>query len=356
MAGANGEQVAVEVYYHPGHEYNVDKMVKSVKHSLTYYSTNFGPYPHRQARIIEFPRYASFAQAFPGTMPYSESIGFIADLREEDAIDGVYYVVAHEMAHQWWAHQVIGAMTQGATMMSETFAQYSALMVMEEAYGRDKMKQFLEYEMDRYLRGRSGEREGEQPLLYNENQAYIHYNKGSVIMYALREYIGEDSLNQALRNYLEAVAYQEAPYTTSLECLEYIKAATPDSLQYMIEDMFETITLYSNRTTDATYRLLPDGNYEVNIEVEVNKFRADSSGRETPIAFNDWIEVGVLAKAEEGKQNNRLLTVEKQRISSPEMSFSFIVEEEPLEAGIDPNYLLIDRFPDDNVMKLEKVE
>jgi ABC-2 type transport system permease protein len=57
-----------------------------------------------------------------------------------------------------------------------------------------------------------------------------------------------------------------------------------------------------------------------------------------------------------GKQNNRLLTVEKQRISSPEMSFSFIVEEEPLEAGIDPNYLLIDRFPDDNVMKLEKVE
>jgi ABC-2 type transport system permease protein len=354
--GANGEQVAVEVYYHPGHEYNVDKMVKSVKHSLTYYSTNFGPYPHRQARIIEFPRYASFAQAFPGTMPYSESIGFIADLREEDAIDGVYYVVAHEMAHQWWAHQVIGAMTQGATMMSETFAQYSALMVMEEAYGRDKMKQFLEYEMDRYLRGRSGEREGEQPLLYNENQAYIHYNKGSVIMYALREYIGEDSLNQALRNYLEAVAYQEAPYTTSLECLEYIKAATPDSLQYMIEDMFETITLYSNRTTDATYRLLPDGNYEVNIEVEVSKFRADSSGRETPIAFNDWIEVGVLAKAEEGKQNNRLLTVEKQRISSPEMSFSFIVEEEPLEAGIDPNYLLIDRFPDDNVMKLEKVE
>ncbi|MEL7248995.1 MAG: M1 family aminopeptidase [Bacteroidota bacterium] len=354
--GPTGEEVDVEIYYHPGHEYNVDKMVKSVKHSLSYCSSNFGPYPHSQARIIEFPRYASFAQAFPGTMPYSESIGFMADLREEDAIDGVYYVVAHEMAHQWWAHQVIGALVQGATMMSETFAQYSALMVMEEAYGKDKMKQFLEYEMDRYLRGRSGEREGEQPLLYNENQAYIHYRKGSVVMYALREYIGEDSLNAALRRYVDDVAYQEAPYTTSLECIEYIKAATPDSLQYLIEDMFETITLYSNRTTEATYKELPDGRYEVNFTVEVEKFRADSLGHETEVVFNDWIELGVLAAAEEGKQNNRLLHSERHRINSTMSTFTMIVDEEPFEAGIDPNYLLVDRFPEDNVKKLTRLE
>ena len=352
----DGETVKVEVYYHPGHEYNVDKMVKSVKNSLTYYSTNFSPYPHKQARIIEFPRYASFAQAFPGTMPYSESIGFIADLSEDDAIDMVYYVVAHEMAHQWWAHQVIGAMVQGATMMSETFAQYSALMVMEQEYGKDKMKQFLEYEMDRYLRGRGAEREGEQPLLYNENQPYIHYRKGSVVMYALQEYIGEDSLNQALRSYLEDVAYQEPPYTTSLECLEYLKQATPDSLEYMIEDLFETITLYSNRTTEATYKQLPDGRYQVTVDVEVNKFRADSLGHETPVEFNDWIEVGVLAEAEEGKQNNRIIAVERKRINESTASFEFIVDEEPLEAGIDPNFLLIDRFPDDNVKKVTRLD
>ena len=47
------------------------------------YSNNFSPYPHQQARIIEFPRYAGFAQAFPGTMPYSENMGFIADLKDK---------------------------------------------------------------------------------------------------------------------------------------------------------------------------------------------------------------------------------------------------------------------------------
>ena len=35
----------------------------------------------------------------------------------EDAIDYVFYVTAHEVAHQWWAHQVIGANVQGATML-----------------------------------------------------------------------------------------------------------------------------------------------------------------------------------------------------------------------------------------------
>ena len=65
-------------------------------------------YYNKEARIIEFPRVATFAQAFAGTMPYSESIGFIANLNHPDDIDMVFYVVAHEMGHQWWAHQVMG--------------------------------------------------------------------------------------------------------------------------------------------------------------------------------------------------------------------------------------------------------
>jgi ABC-2 type transport system permease protein len=117
-------------------------MESSMKKSLDYYITNFGPYYHKQVRIIEFPKYDSFAQAFPGTMPYSESIGFIAKIEDEDDIDMVFYVVAHEMGHQYWAHQLIGSEMQGATMLSETFSQYSALMVMEKEYGRDAMKNF----------------------------------------------------------------------------------------------------------------------------------------------------------------------------------------------------------------------
>ena len=350
-----GKEVDVEVYYQKGHEYNVDKMVNSIKKSLTYYSKNFSPYAHKQARIIEFPRYAGFAQAFPGTMPYSESIGFIANLEDEDDIDMVFYVVAHEMAHQWWAHQVIGANMEGATVMSETMSQYSALMVMEKEYGKEKMKKFLKYEMDRYLRRRGAEALKEKPLLYVENQGYIHYRKGSVIMYALKEYIGEDSLNAALAAYIDSVAYQEPPYTTALEFMSFIDAATPDSLKYVLEDMFETITLFGNRAKEVNYKALDNGKYEVTLEVEAVKLRADSLGIETEIPINDWVEIGVYKQDPEKDDKDKLIYLKRERITQKENTFTIVVDEEPNKAGIDPNHILIDRVPNDNVKKAKKI-
>ena len=111
----------------------------------------------RQFRVLEYPRYRTFAQSFPNTVPYSEGIGFIQRVRKPEDIDMIFYVTAHELAHQWWGHQLIGSATQGSNMMSETLAQYSALMVMKHKYGEEKMQRFLQYEMDRYLLGRSTE-------------------------------------------------------------------------------------------------------------------------------------------------------------------------------------------------------
>jgi len=155
----------------------------SMKKSLAYFGTAFAPFQFRQMRVLEFPGYERFAQSFANTVPFSETIGFTADLRDPESIDYSYYVTAHEVAHQWWAHQVIGAFTQGVTMLDETFAQYSALMVQEQEYGAPKMRKFLKYELDRYLHDRSGEVVEEMPLALNENQPYIHYRKGSIVMY-----------------------------------------------------------------------------------------------------------------------------------------------------------------------------
>src|SRR5688572_27695060 len=118
-----------------------------------------------QARIIEFPGYQTFAQAFANTMPYSEAIGFVADTSDPEKIDYVTYITAHELGHQYWAHQIIGAEMQGGTMLSETLAQYSALMVMKHRYGEDQMRRFLKYELDGYLSRRGGELVEELPLM-----------------------------------------------------------------------------------------------------------------------------------------------------------------------------------------------
>ncbi len=342
----------VEVYYHPEHHWNVPRMVQSIKSSLEYCSKNFGPYRHKQARIIEFPRISSFAQAFPGTMPYSESIGFIANLEDEEDIDFVFYVVAHEMAHQWWAHQVIGAKMQGATLLSETLAQYSALMIMEHHYGREMMRKFLKYEMDRYLSGRGLEINEEKPLLsVNPDQGYVHYQKGSVVLYYLKEMIGEDRINVALKSIIDRFAYQDPPFPTSYDLVDELKRQMPNELHYLISDLFENITLFANRTVNAEYTALPNGKYKVAIDIECKKSTSDPHGKLTDAPIHDWIEIGAFAKPEPKRKYGKQLYRERHFIDKTKAHFEFEVDSLPDLTGVDPYFLLIDRIPDDNLKR-----
>ena len=341
------QDVNIEIYYQKGHEFNLDRMIRSIKKALDYYTVNFGPYQHRQVRIIEFPLYASFAQSFPNTIPFSESIGFImkVDDKDPEKIDLPFYVTAHEVAHQWWAHQVIGGDVQGSPLMSETMSQYCALMVMEKEYGRDNMRKFLKTEMDNYLRSRSFEYRGELPLMLCENQQYIHYNKGSVVMYALRDFLGEDRLNAALKAYLNKNKFAGPPYTNSVEFVSYIRRATPDSLQYIITDLFERITMYENYVKALDYKKLPDGCYKVILTAGSAKFYADSLGNLKRTAVNDYMDVGIFAK--DGKKERPLL-MQRVKMDAPEKKFEFVVKEKPVSAGVDPYLKLIDRTPDNN--------
>ena len=215
----------------------------------------------------------------------------------------------------------------------------------------EKMKHFLEYEMDNYLMGRSIEAKKEMPLILAENQGYIHYRKGSVVMYALKDYIGEEVVNQALADFLDETRYQGPPYPNSLALLEHLKAVTPDSLQYVIEDMFETITLYENRAVAASATEESDGSYLVQFDVSSLKFRSDSLGNETEIEANDLLDIGIFGEDENGDEVTLYLA--KHRVSTGDQRIEVRVDELPVRAGIDPRYKLIDRHKDDNTVAVE---
>lgn len=333
--------VALEVYHHPEHGINVPRMLKGMRDAITYASEQFGPYQHNVARIIEFPRYRRFAQSFPGTMPYSEAIGFITDLRDTSRIDMVYYVVAHEVAHQWWGHQVLGPRMQGTTMMVESMAQYTALMVLEKEYGRSAMRKFLKYERDNYLRGRGKEAIGEMPLMRVENQQFIHYNKGSVVMYGLRDFIGEERINSAYRAFVDSFAFKGAPYPTTLDLYRSLEAVTPDSLRYLLEDGLKHITFYRNAVTDAKAEVKEDGSWNVTATITCAKLHTDSLGKETEVPMNDWLDVAVeLEGGGEVKQRVRLRSGTNQvRLVSPR---------EPKTVVLDPDHLFFDREGEDD--------
>lgn len=344
--------IDLEVYYDEKHDYNIDRMLSAIERSFEYYTKNFGPYHHKQARIIEFPRYATFAQAFPGTMPYSESFGYIINLEDETGNNVIDAVIAHEMAHQWWAHQECGASMQGGTMLTESFAEYSSLMVMKQEKDDLGMKEFLKYDFNRYLRGRSREREKELPLYKVENQSYIHYGKGSVILYALQDYIGEEKVNAALHNFLNEFKYKEPPYPTSLDFIRHLEKEVPDSLQYLIDDWFKEITLYDFRLENADYTTLDDGRYEVNFEIKAKKLRADTIGNETEVQLNDWVDIGVFRDSDE----EELLAIKRVEFNGGSQNFSLVVDTIPAKAAIDPKRLLIERVYKDNFKPVKEAE
>jgi ABC-type transport system involved in multi-copper enzyme maturation permease subunit len=349
------KDVELAVYYDPAHAYNVDRMIKAMKLSLDYTSTNFSPYQFKQLRILEFPDYEQFAQSFANTVPYSEGIGFIANYKDPEKIDMVTYVTAHEIGHQWWAHQIIGADMQGMTLLSETLAQYTALMVMEHLYGPDQIRKFLRFELDRYLRRRGGEMIEELPLERVENQAYIHYQKGSLAMYLLKDEIGEDAVNRALRGLLAEYAFKGAPYPTSKDLLRHLRAEAGPEHQQLITDLFQKITLYDVKVTGARKQKRADGKWDVTLDVDARKLYADGQGLETETPLDESFDVGLFTAEPGRKEFSRksVLTFERQSLHSGTQKVTLVAASEPSYAGVDPYNKRVDRNSEDNVTRVE---
>ena len=264
----------------------------------------------------------------------------------------MFYVTAHEAAHQWWAHQVIGANVQGATMLSESLAQYSALMVMEEEYGAAQMRRFLRYELDKYLTSRATERGEELPLALNENQQYVHYNKGSVVFYALRDAIGEDRLNAILAEFVQQWGFKGPPYPTSRDFLDLLYARTEPEHHGFIRDLFERIVFWNHRVDVAEVRKREDGRYAVTLKVHAEKVSTDGKGKETQEPVDTMVDIGVFARPAGGKEaDETVLYLRKHRITEADTTLDLVVDELPYEAGIDPYNKLIDRDSGDNRKK-----
>jgi ABC-2 type transport system permease protein len=355
----DGQKVNIEIFYDAKHPYNLDRFLAAYQDGLTYFSETYGNFQFRQMRLLEFPRYAGFAQSFPNTVPFSESFGWVADFKKPDDFDYVYYVTAHELAHQWWGHQIAPNYTRGSNLISEALAEFSALILTERRYGKDNMKRFLKDELDRYLSGRANEGKKENTFI-NTNRAYQWYNKGSLILYGLRDLIGAEAMDSALYAFNQEFGLKETPpFPGSYDLYDHLYAVTPDSVKYYLDDTWNKITLYDNKAVKATAKKLTEGEYEITLDLQSQKLYADETGRESNAEYEaDYIDVGVFAaedKDENGRTRVNPLYIQKHKIAPGQTNLTIKVKGDPVKAGIDPYNKLIDRIPDDNTVTVEKL-
>lgn len=343
-----GKSVAIQVYYDRGQSLNLERMIRSIKASLSYYTRQFGPYPYRQLRFVATTGYGGGNHAAPMNITTAEGFFLLNPRQDPRGFDLVTAVVAHEVAHQWWGNQLKSAYVEGAGLLSESLAWYSAMGVLEEMYGLEHLKKLLHFLREEYENPRT---RAAVPLL-QATDYYQYYRKGPFALYALSEYIGKKKVNGVLSQMLQKHRPGKTPMATSLDLYQQLRAVTPDSLHYLLHDLFEQNTFWALQTKQATARKTKAGSWQVTLHVQASKLAVDSAGVETKMPLNDWIEIGVFASPQEGKEPGKPLYKRMHYLNTAQQTITVTVPEKPALAGIDPNHLLIDWKMDDNLKNL----
>lgn len=328
--------VGIELYHHPAHGANVAHMLDAAAAALDVMQSRFGTYPHRELRIVEVPLYWPWAgYALPGTVYLREDRGFLTDARDKSRPDLVARRVAHEVAHQWFGHRVYTANVEGASVIVESLTKYSELLVLERMRGREHVRQLLEIELDRYLSGRAGDTYAEVPLYKADDQAYLYYSKAAVVLFALRDLLGPEAMDRAIR----AMMQESRP--TSVDLVRHLHAVADAGQGALIDQWMREIVLYDLRVEAAEAHRRADGRYDVTVRIDAGKIRTDGQGHEQPLALDEPIEVAVAAET-------KVLDSRKYPLRRGMNEIRLVVDARPVSVTVDPGITRIDRNPGDN--------
>lgn len=363
--GDNGQTVELEIYHHPTHDYNIDTMMAASKVALDTFTEEFSPYQYAQLRIMEFP-YGAFAQAFAGTVPFAENMGFVQDPGNEDdpeRVDWASYVTMHEIGHQWFAHQVIGAYAKGSNLLSEGLTENATMLAYERLYDRAKARRVHEDRTtQQYLMQRTMDPDKEPVLAKAEGQGYLNYNKTSWVMWGMRGVIGDAPVKRATQSFLrDHHADNGAPYPTTLELLELFREEIDAEYHPLIEDYWNNITFWDlSFADDPTVTDIGNGRFEVTVPVALDKLYASSEdGAETSVteidgaSLESWVVVAAYTEDPSETLGINPAAQVTARIDEAEATVTLVVDGEPTHVVLDPHRYLVERNVGDNTSTLE---
>ena len=378
----DGTKIPLEILHYKSHDYNVPLMLEAMKDSFKTFTREYGPYQYSQLRIVEFP-YRSFAQSFAGTVPFSENIGFMRDPGDPDdnkSVDLATYVTMHEIGHQWFGHQIMPAQTVGFNVLSEGLTENAAMTAYEEELGWQKAKRVLVQRsidgLGGYLIGRAGDPDKEKPLARSEGSQYLDYAKASWVFWGLKQYMGEEVMQNAIEKFVVDYGQKGKPYPTTLELTQYLRDAAGPDYDQLITDYWDRITFWNlGFPADSEPKITPNANggYDVTVQIKVDKLIAsEEDGKETSVAkmdgegLNEWIEIGLYTADPEDTFGDEWLKLERVRVTDENsvaiegedetariFTATITVDEAPTYVLVDPRRLLIERNVKDNVTKIE---
>ncbi len=353
----NYRGVSIEQYYDPGHDYNIANAQVSTKLALDYCIDNFGKYPFDHIRIAEIPGHFPFGgQAMPGVISMVEDRFYLIDNTDTEGFDLVAKRTIHEVAHQWWGMILSPKIIEGGSILIEGLAKYTEAVVMEKKYGRSATWQISESANTRYFSGRSFASDVEPPLCFSDGEGYLSYGKNFTVMLALRDLIGEQKMNDILKNLVKKHRDEIKPSATSVEFIDEIINVTPLDFHRLIEDWMKKVITYDLKLTNTHVKKRDDGRYEITIFLSANRFETKANGESVPVDIDEAIQIGAFSKHPSRIQNDTaILYLNPIQIDKEKMEFKIITESLPKYIAIDPYGTRSDKNRLDNIKSIEMV-
>jgi hypothetical protein len=211
----NGVEVrAVSMHDQPG----AQALISCARTALSSLQRRFGPYPWKSLTLAE----VSLAGGAGGAELPGLSLMAQALASRTGAASGVFeFTCYHEIAHQWW-QAVVGGDPRRSPWVDEALAQYSAVLVLEDAHGggdagRAAAEQAMQTWITLSYQGMrmANVQDGKVARPANEfknavSYAGLIYGKAPLFFDEARKLMGAAAFDAACRAYRNSWAFREA--------------------------------------------------------------------------------------------------------------------------------------------------
>ena len=191
--------------------------LQAVTDTFKWFSAQLTPYPYQQLFLLFTPEFGPSGYALPQVILMSHRLAVRARPATDAGFDQRYRRTAHEVAHQWFGHQIGYGVEADGSFLIESLAKYAELVLIEQRYGKEAMQSLVDYELQRYQHALRGRLTATRAIIDATSSPDV-YARATLVFARLRELVGDEPIISVLKQLLG----QNAPGRESVTSMDFV--------------------------------------------------------------------------------------------------------------------------------------
>jgi ABC-2 type transport system permease protein len=229
-------KVLLEMYV-PEQNQSTELTMLAMQQTLSWFEQQISPYSGEVLRLVSMPELDSggTGYALPQLVLINHRVGVRARQAADAGFSQVYRRAVHEVAHQWFGHDMGNGVPGDGTFLVESLAKYVELVLIEQHFGRDAMQALVDYEKERFARAQARSKSRPSSLI-DSDESYDQYSRATLVFARLRSELGDKRITAALRQLWLKHGYPNTP-ASSMDFVRQLKLASPDEQHALIDQL-----------------------------------------------------------------------------------------------------------------------